>query len=137
MLGQAEQDRILGAVDRSTPLGRRDYAVLLLAARYGLRPCDIRQLTLDDIHWRDGRIDLQTSGEALLAIINDILDFSKIEAGKLVIESFPFDLRLLIEEVAEMLAPRAEEKGLDLILQYEVDPIGWTKFRPFLDGVAG
>ena len=61
---------------------------------------------------------IRTSGEALLAIINDILDFSKIEAGKLAIESFPFDLRLLIEEVAEMLAPRAEEKGLDLVLQY-------------------
>jgi signal transduction histidine kinase/DNA-binding response OmpR family regulator len=61
---------------------------------------------------------IRTSGEALLAIINDILDFSKIEAGKLAIESIPFDLRLLIEEVAEMLAPRAEEKGLDLVLEY-------------------
>jgi len=61
---------------------------------------------------------IRTSGEALLAIINDILDFSKIEAGKLAIESIPFDLRLLIEEVAEMLAPRAEEKGLDLVMEY-------------------
>ena len=61
---------------------------------------------------------IRTSGEALLTVINDILDFSKIEAGKLAIESFPFDLRLVIEEVAEMLAPRAEEKHLDLILQY-------------------
>ena len=46
-------DRVLAAVDRSTPLGRRDYAILLLAARYGLRPCDIRQLTLDEIDWRE------------------------------------------------------------------------------------
>jgi signal transduction histidine kinase/DNA-binding response OmpR family regulator len=61
---------------------------------------------------------IRTSGEALLTVINDILDFSKIEAGKLAIESFPFDLRLVIEEVAEMLAPRAEEKGLDLVVQY-------------------
>ena len=61
---------------------------------------------------------IRTSGEALLTVINDILDFSKIEAGKLAIESFPFDLRLVIEEVAEMLAPRAEEKGLDLILEF-------------------
>ncbi|MBZ5595174.1 MAG: response regulator [Acidobacteriia bacterium] len=58
------------------------------------------------------------SGDALLTVINDILDFSKIEAGKLVIESFAFDLRQLIEEVAEMLASRAEEKGVDLIVQY-------------------
>ena len=58
------------------------------------------------------------SGDALLTVINDILDFSKIEAGKLVIESFAFDLRQLIEEVAEMLASRAEEKGVDLVVQY-------------------
>jgi signal transduction histidine kinase/CheY-like chemotaxis protein len=61
---------------------------------------------------------VRKSGEALLTVINDILDFSKIEAGKLEIEIFAFDLRLVIEEVAEMLATRAEDKGLDLILQY-------------------
>jgi signal transduction histidine kinase/CheY-like chemotaxis protein len=61
---------------------------------------------------------VRTSGEALLTVINDILDFSKVEAGKLVIEPFPFDLRLAIEEVDEMLAPRAEERKLDLVLEY-------------------
>jgi integrase/recombinase XerD len=59
VLSATEVDRILSAVDQSTALGRRDYAILLLAARYGLRPCDIRQLTLDDIDWRAGRIDLR------------------------------------------------------------------------------
>ena len=61
---------------------------------------------------------VRTSGEALLTVINDILDFSKIEAGKLAIEMSPFDLRQVIEEVEEMLAPRAEEHKLDLVLQY-------------------
>jgi two-component system, sensor histidine kinase and response regulator len=61
---------------------------------------------------------VRKSGEALLTVINDILDFSKIEAGRLVIESFAFDLSLVIEEVAEMLAPKAEERGLDLVVQY-------------------
>jgi PAS domain S-box-containing protein len=61
---------------------------------------------------------VRKSGEALLAIINDILDFSKIEAGKLAIDCSPFDLRLVLEEVAEMLAPQAEGKGLDLIIHY-------------------
>src|SRR5260370_19664340 len=61
---------------------------------------------------------VRSSGEALLAVINDILDFSKIEAGKLQIESMPFDLCLVLEEVNEMLAPRAEERNLDLILEY-------------------
>ncbi|WP_167496482.1 response regulator [Desulfopila sp. IMCC35006] len=57
---------------------------------------------------------IQGSGESLLAIINDILDFSKIEAGKLKLESIGFDLRLLIEDVVRLLAPRANAKGLEL-----------------------
>ena len=61
---------------------------------------------------------VRLSGEALLTVINDILDFSKIEAGKLQIESFPFDLRQVIEEVEEMLASRANEHQLDLVLGY-------------------
>ena len=61
---------------------------------------------------------VRLSGEALLAVINDILDFSKIEAGKLQIESFPFDLRQVIEQVEEMLASRAEDHQLDLVLEY-------------------
>ena len=58
------------------------------------------------------------SGEALLSVINDILDFSKIEAGRMTIESYPFDLRLLVEEVAEVLEAQAEAKNLDLIVDY-------------------
>ena len=61
---------------------------------------------------------VRKSGEALLTVINDILDFSKIEAGKLEMESYPFDLRLVTEEVAEMLAPQAEEKHTDVVLEY-------------------
>jgi CheY-like chemotaxis protein len=61
---------------------------------------------------------VRKSGEALLMVINDILDFSKIESGRLAIESFAFDLRLVIEEVLEMLAPRAEDKALDIVLEY-------------------
>ena len=61
---------------------------------------------------------VHSSGEALLTVINDILDFSKIEAGKLAIELTHFDLRMAIEEVDEMLANKAEERKLDLVLQY-------------------
>ncbi len=62
---------------------------------------------------------INTSADALLAIINDILDFSKIEAGKLHIERVEFDLRGLFEDVAELLAPRAREGGLELVLAME------------------
>jgi signal transduction histidine kinase/CheY-like chemotaxis protein len=61
---------------------------------------------------------VRRSGESLLTVINDILDFSKLEVGKMQIESAPFDLRLVIEDVNEMLAPQAEDKGLDLVLEY-------------------
>jgi signal transduction histidine kinase/DNA-binding response OmpR family regulator len=57
---------------------------------------------------------VRRSGEALLTIINDILDFSKIEAGKLDLEHLDFDLRTIIEEVAVLLAERAESKSLEL-----------------------
>jgi len=56
------------------------------------------------------------SGEALLTIINDILDFSKIEAGKLELEEIDFDLRSAVEEVADLLAERAERKGLEIVV---------------------
>ncbi|TKB25515.1 response regulator [Desulfopila sp. IMCC35006] len=64
---------------------------------------------------------IQGSGESLLAIINDILDFSKIEAGKLELETIPFDLRQLIEEVAQLLAARAHAKGLELAVLIPAD----------------
>lgn len=56
------------------------------------------------------------SGESLLVLINDILDFSKIEADKLEFEQCPFDLREMLGSLAESLALRAQEKGLELIL---------------------
>lgn len=55
-LAVRDVDRLLDAVDRSDATGKRDYAMLLLAARYGLRPSDIRGLRLDDVHWRQGHI---------------------------------------------------------------------------------
>jgi len=56
---------------------------------------------------------IRKSAESLLSIINDILDFSKIEAGKLSLEHIPLDLHDIIEDVQTMLAPMAQEKGLE------------------------
>jgi len=52
---------------------------------------------------------------SLHSLINDILDFSKIEAGKLELEEIPFDMRHMIEDVANSNAFRAEQKGLEFI----------------------
>ena len=56
------------------------------------------------------------SGDALLGVINDILDFSKIEAGRLAFESIPFDLRACVEEVGDLLAQKAHEKGIEFVI---------------------
>jgi site-specific recombinase XerD len=53
--------RLLGAVDRSSAKGRRDYAILLLACRLGLRAGDIRTLRLDQLHWDDSTIEVTQS----------------------------------------------------------------------------
>lgn len=57
---------------------------------------------------------VRSSGEALLSLINEILDFSKIEAGKIELTSEPFDLHRLVESVVELLAPRAQGKGIEI-----------------------
>jgi site-specific recombinase XerD len=53
--------RLLEAVDRSSAKGKRDYAILLLACRLGLRAGDIRTLNLDQLHWEDSTIEIMQS----------------------------------------------------------------------------
>ncbi len=57
------------------------------------------------------------SGQVLLDLVNDTLDFSRVEAGKLELENIPFDLRVATNEIATLLAPVANEKGLHLDCQ--------------------
>jgi len=57
---------------------------------------------------------VRTSGETLLSLIEEILDFSKIEAGKLDLAARPFALAGFVEEVVELLGPRAQAKGLEI-----------------------
>jgi signal transduction histidine kinase/CheY-like chemotaxis protein len=57
---------------------------------------------------------VKTSSDALLALIEELLDFSKIEAGRLELEQRPFRLVALVEEVTELLAPRAHAKQLEI-----------------------
>jgi PAS domain S-box-containing protein len=56
---------------------------------------------------------IHASADALLSLINDILDFSKIEAGQLELELLDFDLRTTVEDVTDMLAMRAHDRGLE------------------------
>jgi signal transduction histidine kinase/CheY-like chemotaxis protein len=57
---------------------------------------------------------IKASGEALLQLIEEILDYAKIEAGQVSVADGPFDLSDVIEAVAELIAPKAQAKGLEI-----------------------
>jgi signal transduction histidine kinase/DNA-binding response OmpR family regulator len=57
---------------------------------------------------------VKASGDTLLSLIDEILDFSKIEAGRLDLEAREFDLAATVEEVVELLAPRAQAKDIEI-----------------------
>jgi PAS domain S-box-containing protein len=65
---------------------------------------------------------VKASGETLLALIEQVLDFSKIEAGRLDLEPRAFDLATLVEEAAELIAPRAQAKDL-AVASYVADNV--------------
>ena len=64
---------------------------------------------------------INNSASALLTIINDILDFSKIEAGAFEMDPVPFDLKSSINDVTSLLRAKAQEKNLEMIINYPAD----------------
>ncbi|WP_437280386.1 response regulator [Sorangium sp. So ce375] len=85
---------------------------------------------------------VDASANTLMSIINDVLDFSKLEAGKYVAQHVSYDLRLVIQEVAELMASQAHEKGLELVYRVERRvPTGVVgdpdRFRQVLTNLVG
>ena len=64
---------------------------------------------------------IKTAGNSLLGLINDILDFSKIEAGKIEIIPGEYDLSELLSDLVNMIQTRVEEKGLQLLLDFDAN----------------
>ncbi|NGZ26437.1 MAG: response regulator, partial [Magnetococcales bacterium] len=62
---------------------------------------------------------IEEAGHSLLHIINDILDFSKIEAGRLTLETIPFSMDKVADQVAAMAAPKTQDKGVELIVSVD------------------
>lgn len=61
-LSSKDLEKLLNSVDRSTTMGKRNYAMLLLLARLGLRACEVAALSLDDLDWTNGELILQGKG---------------------------------------------------------------------------
>lgn len=57
----------------------------------------------------------RTSAEHLLGLVNDLLDYARLEAGKLEFDATPVDVAALVRGVAELLSPRAHDKGLEIV----------------------
>jgi PAS domain S-box-containing protein len=64
---------------------------------------------------------VKSSAEALLGVIDDVLDFSKLEARRVELEEVPFSLRQTVEDAAKLLAVRASDKGLELLIDIHRD----------------
>lgn len=64
---------------------------------------------------------MRISAEALLTVVNDVLDFSKIESGKLEIEELDFDLRTSLEDLEDLFAMKARQKGLEFTMMVAPD----------------
>ncbi len=91
---------------------------------------------------KDYAESIASSANALLTILDDILDLSKIQSGKLRIEALPFNLRDVVDQIGQLVANRAQEKGIEILIQYPIgiparvvgDP---TRIRQILTNLAG
>lgn len=70
-----EIEKLIASVERGSPTGKRNYAIILLAARLGLRASDIARLRFDNLHWSTSSIHLQqykTGHEVILPLLTDV-----------------------------------------------------------------
>ena len=121
-------ERLLAVVDRRSPKGKRDYAILLLAARLGLRLGDIKGLTLDHLHWTTSTIEIvqHKTGEPLvLPLIEEVgtalIDY--LRAGRP-----PVEHRHLFTNLTPPFEPICERDRLHRVVTYWRELAG-IKFR--------
>lgn len=119
--------QMLGAIDRTTILGRRDYAMILLMMNYGIRGIQVRRMKLQDIHWRSNEILIQPGkrGKAVeqpltLEVGNALVDY--LQNGRpqttnyqeVFLTTQPPWRPLAQQTVSSMVARRLEKAGIKL-----------------------
>jgi site-specific recombinase XerD len=116
--------RLLKIVDRSSPIGKRDYAILLLACRLGLRVGDIRTLTLDDLKWEAATIEI-TQSKTLAPLCLPLTE----EVGEALIDYFKSgrpqsDRREVFLTLTPPFLPFSEANNLHRIVKHWKDLAG-------------
>ena len=116
-LDAAVVERLLGSCDRTTVVGRRDYAILTVLARLGLRGAEVTGLQLDDIDWRSGEIVVHGKGNRLDrlplpvdvgdAIVAYLIDGRPVGAGRAVFCTVRAPLRPLTAAALRQVMGRA------------------------------
>ncbi|MCT8161765.1 response regulator [Pseudoruegeria sp. SHC-113] len=101
----------------------------------------LRETELDEDQ-RSCADTIYASSAALLEIINDVLDYSKVEAGQMTVDCSPFDLRALVQDVAALLFPVANAKGVEICVSLDFDAPVWMlgdapRIRQCLLNIAG
>ncbi|MCL2876983.1 MAG: site-specific integrase [Betaproteobacteria bacterium] len=111
-------DKLLGAVDRASPKGKRDYAIILLAARLGMRAGDIKSLTLDNLRWDSSTIEIiqaKTGNPLVLPMSEEVgcalIDY--LRAGRPAVVH-----RQVFLKMAPPFEPFAEVNNLYYIISY-------------------
>ena len=121
-------ERLLAVVDRSSPKGKRDYAILLLAARLGLRLGDIKRLTLDHLHWATSTLEIvqNKTGEPLVLPLTEEVGTALIDylrAGRP-----PVEHRHLFTNLTPPFEPICERDRLYRVVAFWRELAG-IKFR--------
>jgi signal transduction histidine kinase/ActR/RegA family two-component response regulator len=81
----------------------------------------LRRTTLDERQTEMVRV-IEDSAESLQVLLADVLDMARVEAGRLEITPEPFELREVVVGIAELFRPKAEEKGLELVVRVDATP---------------
>lgn len=134
LLSDEEVQYLLEAVERKTPLGKRNYAILLLAARYGLRPCDIRHLCLENIKWREGLLSLTQSKTGKPLVLPLMEDVAAALIGYLRDARPPTESRNIFVRHLAPHEPFSEDNNLSVIMQGALTQAGMGK-RKGLRGI--
>lgn len=123
---QDEIERIIASVDRSNPVGKRDYLILLLGSRLGLRSSDISNLKFCNIHWEDNLIELEqvkTSVPLSLPLLpevgNAIIDYLKYGRPQ---SDLPYVLLRMREPYTKMESCTAGTVTRSAIKRAKIDP---------------